>query len=65
MEAIDLSSVSARLVSRLIESLPIDPKLSDRVISLFRKAWAAFPQQRYALIYVRQARGCLADARDV
>ncbi len=33
----------------------MDSKFSDRVIALFRKAWAAFPQQRYSLIaYVKR-----------
>ena len=55
MEEIDFRPLTALVVSRLIESLPLDSKLSDRVTSLFRKAWVAFPQQHDRLIvYVRR-----------
>ena len=55
LEAVDLRNLAAPLLSRLIESLPLDARLGDRVVSLFRRAWAAFPQQRfYFIAYVKR-----------
>ena len=34
----------------MIESLPEDPKLSERVRSVYRKAWKAFPEHRFYLV---------------
>ncbi len=55
LESVDVSSIAPLFVSRAIDALPLDPKISERVVALFRKVWAAFPQDRaYILSYVRR-----------
>ena len=54
LESVDVSSIAPLFVSRAIDALPSDPKISERVVALFRKTWAAFPQDHaYILSYVR------------
>ena len=31
----------------MIDDLPDDPKLTERIRSVFKKAWTAFPDRRY------------------
>lgn len=55
LDEIDLNSLGSGLsLSMLIQSLPEIPELAERVRSVYRKAWAAFPEQARVqlLVYV-------------
>ena len=55
LEEIDLRQLGqSYYVCNLISNMFNDEKLRDRVLSLFKKAWAAFPEERsYMLQYIR------------
>ena len=65
LEDIDLRQLGqSYYVCNLISNIFNDEKLRDRMLSLFKKAWAAFPEERsYMLQYIRG--NILANARDV
>ena len=56
VESIDIRSLGQPYyVTNLIQNLSNDPRMQDKVMPLFRKAWEAFPEQRMDLIsYIRQ-----------
>ena len=55
LESIDFRELYPAAVTRTIDSLPPDPKLTDRIRALFRRAWDTFPRQRN-LVVARIAR---------
>ncbi len=51
LEQIDLRVLGTpTAIARLIEGLPADAKLAERIRALYRKCWQTFPGERYYLI---------------
>ncbi len=51
LEESDLRSIGApRTITRIIDEVPDDARTNERVVSLFRKAWADFPDGHALLI---------------
>ena len=51
LEEVDLRAIgTGSNLPRLIQRLPDDPKLSERIKSVYRRAWTTIPEQRYLLI---------------
>ncbi len=44
------STASPGPLARTLDVLPEDPKLTERIAAVFKKAWSAFPEQRYMLV---------------
>jgi tetratricopeptide (TPR) repeat protein len=56
LDGTDLKAFASNpwMVNNLVQQLFQDPKLRDRALALFRKAWKAFPEQRPNLMNIVQ-----------